>query len=377
MATQSPTRGYFHRVTALTATRFWINNPTLVEAESAIGAGAISCTTNPTYGAKMLRPGGDRERAEDAVREVLRGRTRQEARQAAPEIQRRIVAPLLERFLSLHRRSGGREGFVSIQGDPFAEEEVEGIVEEARLGAELSPNFIAKIPVTDAGLRAIERLMPEDIPIIATEVMSISQAVAACESYRRASRSSGSHPAFFVTHITGIFDEYLADVVEREGLEIDPDLLWAAGIAVARKQLRIMRERSYPGIMLGGGARALHHFTELVGEPAHITINWKGTAEELLAADSRVISRAGCPVPETSIDELADRLPEFRGAYELGGLAREEFKDFGPVEHFRRSFEAGWRRLLEQIEVIESGARAESVAEAGLHRDTRKKPADA
>ena len=42
-------KGYFHRLHQETPTRLWINNPTLEEADLAIEAGAISCTTNPSY----------------------------------------------------------------------------------------------------------------------------------------------------------------------------------------------------------------------------------------------------------------------------------------------------------------------------------------
>jgi hypothetical protein len=46
--------GYFERVHAETPTRFWSNNPTPAETRLAIEAGAIACTTNPTFAAKMI-----------------------------------------------------------------------------------------------------------------------------------------------------------------------------------------------------------------------------------------------------------------------------------------------------------------------------------
>ena len=46
--------GYFHRVQAQTATRFWINNVTRQEAKLAIEAGAVGCTQNPSFPYKML-----------------------------------------------------------------------------------------------------------------------------------------------------------------------------------------------------------------------------------------------------------------------------------------------------------------------------------
>jgi hypothetical protein len=44
---------YFHRVAA-TGTQVWINNPTLGDLRKAIEAGAISGTTNPAYGSKLM-----------------------------------------------------------------------------------------------------------------------------------------------------------------------------------------------------------------------------------------------------------------------------------------------------------------------------------
>jgi transaldolase len=50
---------YFERVSRLTQTKFWINNPTGEEADLAIKEGTVGCTCNPSYCGKMLfdRPG--------------------------------------------------------------------------------------------------------------------------------------------------------------------------------------------------------------------------------------------------------------------------------------------------------------------------------
>jgi transaldolase len=100
--------------------------------------------------------------------------------------------------------------------------------------------------------------------------------------------------------------------------------------------------------MLGGGARGLHHFTEMVGGDIHVTINWRGAAEELVRRDPPVVYRMDTPIPDYAVNELL-RIPVFRMAFEEGGLAVEEFADYGPVRYFRDSFEAGWSALLEAI----------------------------
>lgn len=46
---------YFHKMTASTPTRFWVNNPNADDMEKSLNAGAINCTTNPAYCSKLLK----------------------------------------------------------------------------------------------------------------------------------------------------------------------------------------------------------------------------------------------------------------------------------------------------------------------------------
>jgi len=339
---------YFLKVKELSPTRFWINNPTPVEAEKAILAGAISCTTNPTYAMKQIFKEDEKDYVLNIVDEVVKDV--KDDNEACDLIQQKLVKRMLNKFLPLYERNPGKEGFVSIQGNPFADDDTDHIIEEALRYRKLGKNFIAKIPVTKAGLKAIEALIPEDMPMIATEVMGIAQAVYTCEMYQQVSKKCGKHPPFYLTHITGIFDDYLRNIVKRDNIDISPDVLWQAGCIVARKQYKIFKERKYPGIMLGGGARGLHHFTEMVGSEMHVTINWTGTADKLIEVNPPVVYRMFNPVPQKVIDDLLEKIPDFRRAYMEDGLTVDEFKDFGPVVLFRDSFLKGWTYMLKIIQ---------------------------
>jgi transaldolase len=339
-------KGYFHRVHEQTPTRLWINNPTREEADFAIEARAISCTTNPTYAMKMIQ-----REDENYVMNIVDESIKKYAddSEAADHVQQVLVKVIMDKFHPLHKKSPGKQGFVSIQGDPFADKDVDHIINEALRYRHLGDNFITKIPATETGIKALERLIPEDIPMIATEVMGISQMIYTCEMYKRISKECGKKPPFYVTHITGIFDEHLKNVVQRDGIDISSDLLWQAGCIVARKQYQLLKERGYPGIMLGGGARGVHHFTEMVGADMHITINWKGTADSLIKADPPIVYRMFNKAPQWVIDELLEKIPDFRKAYDEDGLSVDEFADFGPVQLFRDSFINGWVFLLDTI----------------------------
>ena len=336
--------GYFHRLHQETPTRLWINNPTLAEADLAIAAGAISCTTNPAYSARIIKM--EPERAARSIDAAIKESANDQL--AADIAQQRIVKEIMEKFLPLYHQAPGKQGLVSIQGNPHLDEDPAQIVDEAMRFREISPNFITKIPCTAAGLKAFEQLIPLDMPIIATEVFAMSQASEVCELYQRVSQQCGKHPPFYVTHISGIFDECLAKTAEREGIEVSPEALAQAGCILARRQYAMMRKRGYNITLMGGGARGPHHFTEMVGGALHVTINWS-TAEEIIKADPPITSRINAAAPEAIVDELCEKLPDFRAAYRDDGLTIEEFGEFAPLQFFRNMFVKGWDTLADTV----------------------------
>jgi transaldolase len=345
-------KGYFHRVAQQTPTRLWINNPTVAETRLAIAAGAISCTTNPAYASKLLLT-GERPEVLRAVAAAC-GEARDD-HEAVDLVQQRLARRIMQEFRALHAASPHRQGFVSVQGNPLRDTDADGIVNEALRYSGLAPNFIAKIPTTEAGLGAMEALLRRDVPVIATEVMAIAQAIDACELYARVRRETGNSPAFFVTHITGIFDEYLSETAQRVGVAVSAEALEAAGAIVARRQYRLMKDRGYPGILMGGGARGLGHFTDFVGGEIDITINWKGTADKLIDADGPVVRRIDAPEPRALVEELLAALPDFGRAYAEDGLAKAEYAGYGPVVKFRDSFVKGWSQVLDIVRKKRAG----------------------
>jgi transaldolase len=336
--------GYFHLVSQRTPTRFWINNPTAAEMEKALSAGALNMTSNPSYASYLIK--NEPAYMNGVIRNVIE-RTGDDD-EAADLVQQAIVSRALERFEPLHLQSGAKQGYVTIQGDPRLDDNPDTIIDLARQHRRLGPNCMPKIPATQAGARAMEVLIAESTPLCATEVFAVAQANYVCDLYKRISRESGKRPAFYVTHITGIFDEYLKRVVEREGIEIETGILALAGCTVARKEYRMLRDAGREAILLGGGARELKHFTEFVGGDMHVTLNWR-TAKALIELNPPPVVRIDAPVPAQALAELCGKLPDFRRAFQLDGLAPEDFAKFGPVVFFRNLFLAGYGHLLAEI----------------------------
>ena len=338
---------YFHRVSELTPTRFWINNVTEEEARMAIDAGAVGCTQNPAYTWKLLNRN---EEAKKLVTELLDGILKEEKddNEALVKLQRQLVARIAEIFLPLYKESHGRQGFVSIQGDPF-NEDLDSLVKYARYNRQAGQNIMAKIPVTEEGLEAIGILAAEKVPINATEVMAVRQALDVCEVYTKATEDIADPAPIYFSHITGIYDEHLQNVVKKKNIDISFDILWQAGISIAKKVYWMVREKGYDVGFIGGGARGLHHFTEMVGADCCITINWIGAADKLIEMDMPVVERFFQPTPHSVIDTLVEKIEDYRRGYFVSNIKPEEYEDFGPVVLFRNSFEDAWENMLKFI----------------------------
>ena len=102
-------QNYFKRVHAQSPTRFWINNPTLEQAKLAVEAGAINCTTNPTYTAKMLKSEDMRPQMLALIQRAKAEASDESA--VAALTQRGAVKLLMSAFEPLHARCPQRQGF--------------------------------------------------------------------------------------------------------------------------------------------------------------------------------------------------------------------------------------------------------------------------
>ncbi len=247
-------KGYFQRVSEQTPTHFWINNPTRSQADWAIQAGADGCTCNPAYTQKMIDHPDEGSYAGLLLDEAI-----QESRdewQAAELFQRKLISPIARKFIPLYYSNRRMKGFVSIQADPLNDEDPASMLRQALDNRLVGENICCKIPVTETGLRVVEELVERDIPVNATEIFGVSQMIELCERYEKAAHRSGKRPPLFMSHIAGIYDDYLQAYVEKEKIAISPDVLWQAGLAVARKVYRVMNERGYTAIFVAGGRAA-------------------------------------------------------------------------------------------------------------------------
>lgn len=331
---------YFERVAQLTPTKFWVNNVSREEANIGIEAGASGCTQNPSYVWKMLTHPTEKSYALAVLEETLK--ETDDDNEVICILQRKLIKGVSDIFMPVWEKSHGKNGYVSIQGDPIHEEDYQVILDEARKNREMNPNIMIKIPATESGLKALEILLAEGTPINATEVMGVDQVIQLGEIYNRVFLETGKRPVMYFSLITGIFNEWLRSDIKKKNIDINADVLHQAGMVVAKKVYQLNHDRGYGMGFISGGARSLDDFYEMVGGDVCVTMNWNGACDQLIENDAPVISRLFNPVQPMVLDQLQSKLPQFNQAFNEGGLNVQEFEEYGPVMYFRDSFIKSW-----------------------------------
>jgi transaldolase len=344
MTTAGPSVTYrspLHQMTQTTPTSLWNDSASIDELTYAIEHGAVGATCNPVIAMSVLK--GDtatwRPRAESLVRELPTATEDTIAWKLVEELSVR-AARLLEPIFETHR---GRNGRLSIQTDPRFFRSSDAIVEQALAFNRLGPNMIVKIPVTRAGIPAIEEATYQGISINATVCFTLPQCIAVAEAVERGLRrreEDGKDIASMgpvCTIMVGRLDDWLKVVMERDGITIDPGHLEWAGVAVFKKAYRIFRARGYRLRLLSAAFRNHMHWSEFIGADAVVspTSAWQ---KRLNASDIEVIPRIDIPVDPQVVDELLAHFDDFGHAYSEDGLSIADFDHFGATRRTLRQF---------------------------------------
>jgi transaldolase len=330
-----------HQMTQTTPTCLWNDSADLDELGFAIEHGAVGATCNPVIAHTVLKTHQAvwRPRIEEIVRQMPAA-AEDEIGWKAVEHLSSDAAALLRPAFEAHR---GRNGRLSIQTDPRLYRDSQRIVAQAEHFNRLAPNMIVKIPATRAGIAAIEAATARGISINATVCFTLPQCVAVAEAVERGlrQREAAGHDITSMgpvcTIMVGRLDDWLKVVLDKEGIATDPGYLEWAGVAVFKKTYRLFRQRGYRLRLLSAAFRNHMHWSELIGGDVVISppSAWQ---KRFVASDIEVVSRIDRPVPDTIVDDLHRRFPDFRRAYDEGALSIDEFDSFPPTRRTLRQF---------------------------------------
>lgn len=332
-----------------TPTDYWNDSCSVAELTYAIGHGAVGATTNPNIVLNVLKQ--EMHLWDARIREIIAENPTWSESEVAWKLIEEMAVVGADLLRPAFEREGGLKGRLSIQTNPMFYRNPEAIVAQARHFDTLAPNMQVKMPVTKAGIRAIEECTYHGVNVNATVSFTVPQAIAVAEAVerglnRRAAEGKDiSHMAPVCTIMVGRNDDWMQVVAKRDAIDIDPAYLSWAGIATFKKAYGIWQERKYRVRLLAAAYRHLGHWSEFIGGDIVLTIPYEWQLK-INASDIPVVSRICDPVAPHIVDALYEKLPEFRKAYDVDGLAVDEFDSYGATVRTLRGFIAAAHDLM-------------------------------
>jgi transaldolase len=361
---QSPMRGIastptavaykspLHEMSATTPTDYWNDSCALDELAYGIEHGAVGATTNPVIVVDVLKKAyGDwRERIQELIRERPTGTEDDVAWALIDEMATKAAALLLPTF----ERTRGQKGRLSMQTSAKLYRNPRAMVDQAMHFTTVIPNLNVKMPVTAAGIEAIEEATYRGISVNATVSFTVPQALAVGEAVerglkrRRAEGHDVSEMAPVCTIMVGRTDDWLKVVAHKQGIITDPSYLEWAGVAVMKHAYRLYRERGYRARLLAAAYRNHHHWSAFIGGDVVLTIPFVW-AQRFNGSDVSAAPRMDDPVDERIVAELRAKFEDFRKAYDADGMTVAEFDDYGATRRTLRQFIGGYVELCQMI----------------------------
>jgi transaldolase len=352
MAIATATPSLLLETVTTTPTEFWNDSCAAAELEDAIAQGATGGTSNPVLVLDALRL--EPEPWERRIREVAAAMPTTSDTEVAWRIAEEMAIRAASLLEPVFERTEGRRGRISIQVDPARYRDTEAMLVQATRFHQLAPNIQVKLPVTTAGLAAIEEATARGIPINATVNTTVAGALAVGAAVERGfeRRSAAGldvdaiHPV--CTLMIGRLEDWLKVVNGRDGVLLTPGRVEWAGIAVFKRAYAIYRERGYRTRLLSGAFRNHLPWSQLIGGDIVITIPpaWQ---RQLNGSGIEVRPRIDEPVDPAIVAELLDAVPDFRLAYEPDGLSTDELEGYGATARTLRTFIAATHDLAARI----------------------------
>jgi transaldolase len=334
---------------ALGGNDYWNDSCSIEELRYAISHGAVGATTNPTIVLGVLR------KEMSQWREPLLRIIRENPSWTEVEIAWRLIEEMALKAAELLRpvfeREQGRKGRISMQTNPTLYRNAEAIVAQAVHFHGLAPNIQVKIPVTNAGITAIEEATARGINVNATVCFTVPQSIAVAEAVERGlkRRSREGHDITGITPVCtlmiGRLDDWLKVVAKKESIVITPGHLDWAGIAAIKKAYGIFNARGYRARVLAAAYRHHMHWSELIGGNIVQTIPYEWQVL-FNGSDIPVKNRMEDPVDPGIVRELYRKFDDFRRAYDEDGMTREEFDSYGASVRTLRTFIGSYADLL-------------------------------
>jgi transaldolase len=231
-------------------------NRTLIRSggfQRMVDQGLLGVTSNPTIFEKAIAGGPEYD---EQIRDLIRDSPQVSVEEAVRALMIRDIQAATDIFASVYTRTGGRDGYVSMEVTPSKARDTAATLDEARLLWRLVDrrNLMIKIPATPEGLPAIRQAIAEGININVTLIFSVERYREVAEAYiaglelRLQERKPLGHVAsvasVFVSRIDTLVDELLTQKMAGSpaGADRYRALLGKAAVANTKLVYQAFRE---------------------------------------------------------------------------------------------------------------------------------------
>lgn len=341
-----------HQTVSTTVTDYWNDSCSIKELTYAIEHGAVGATSNPTIVLTVIKQEIHLWRAR--IAETIAQNPTWSEVEVTWKIFEEVGVKGAELLLSVFEREGGKKGRLSIQTNPANYPNADAIVAQARYFDSLAPNIQVKIPVTSAGIKAIEEATFHGVNINATVCFTVPQSIAVAEAVERglerraAAGKDVSKMSPACTIMVGRVDDWIQVVAKRDGIIVNPDYLVWPGVAVFKKAYQIFQERGYRARLLSAAYRHHLHWSEFIGGDVILTIPYEWQLQ-FNASDVEVKERMQNPVDPKIVGSLRSHFPDFCKAYDEDGMTVGEFDTYGATVRTLRGFIKSYHDLQAMI----------------------------
>lgn len=332
-----------------TETDYWNDSCSIEELEYAIPNGAVGATTNPVIVYNVLEK--ELHLWKDRILAIIAENPLADEDQIAWQLIEEMAIKGASLLKPVFDKQKGLKGRISIQTNAKYYRNAQAMADQAEHFDKLAPNMQVKMPVTKAGVEAIEESTYRGVNINATVCFTVPQSLAVAEAVERglkrreAEGKDTSSMTPVCTIMVGRVDDWLKIVANKDNTLVDPAYLDLAGVAVMKNASKIYTEKGYRTRLLVAAYRNWNHVAELIGENIIHTIPYKWQ-KRYNGSDMPVVDTTKVAPDPKMVEVLKKNFPEFVKAYEPDGMTVEEFDNYGATRRTLRQFIGGYESLL-------------------------------
>ena len=332
-------------------TQIWNDSCSCKELAYCIENGGVGATTNPVIVLNVLKK--ELKEWEPTINQIIDDNPSYTEDEVAWQTIKAMGAKASKLLLPVFEETKGKKGRISFQTNAKYYRSKDKMVEHAVELASTVPNSQIKAPTSKAGVEAFEEMTYRGVSVNATVSFTVAQAVAVAEAVERGlnRRIAEGLPVDEMnpvcTIMAGRVDDYLKKDCAAKGMQIEPEILEWAGVAVVKKAYKIYKERGYRTKLLVAAYRNPYHWNQFIGGDLILTIPY-GWQLKYNASEYEIKETINDEVNPEYLEKLK-KLPEFNKAYDIDGLKPEEFEHYGAFLATISGFLKGYDELVSII----------------------------